>query len=224
MTVYLLLYTFLFHACLCGQAECGTWNLEDLFRRNGLVDIHTLDPDIQVDLKYSSKDNFLGQDIYGDLDKCWLQREVALKLVNAQRLLKKKHPELSLTVFDAVRPRRFQWQMWKLVKGTPAQSYVANPVYGSLHNYGAAVDLSITDAKGWELDMGTAFDYFGDLAQPGYEEKFLKEGKLTQEQVNNRKLLRSVMTDAGFLPLKTEWWHFSGLPKKEIRKKYKIIE
>ncbi len=219
-----LVYIFVFHICLCGQAISGTEEPEELFRRNGLVNIHSLDPGIRVDLKYSSADNFLGQDLYGDLEKCWLQREIALKLANAQRILKKKHPEWSLIVFDGVRPRRFQRQMWDLVKGTPAQSYVANPVSGSLHNYGAAVDLSIADAQGRELDMGTGFDHFGEFAQPRYDERFLRQGKLTQEQVNSRKLLRSVMIEAGFLPLQTEWWHFNGMRAKEIRKKYKLIE
>ncbi|MEZ4525443.1 MAG: M15 family metallopeptidase [Desulfobacterales bacterium] len=224
MSVYILLYAFVFHACFCGQAASETDSLEELFRRNGLVDIHTLDPGIQVNLKYSSLDNFLERDIYGSLKTCWLQREIALKLVNAQKFLKKKHPEFSLIVFDAVRPRRFQRQMWDMVKGSPAHAYVANPDSGSFHNYGAAVDLSIADAQGRELDMGTPFDWFGELAQPRHEEKFLKQGKLTQEQVNSRKLLRAVMTEAGFLPLKTEWWHFNGLPGKEIRKRYNIIE
>jgi len=222
---YSLLYVMFFHACFCGYAVSSeTENPEDIFIRNGLVDIHTLDPDIQVNLKYSSPDNFLGKDIYGNLDKCWLQREIALKLANAQKLLKKKHPELNLTVFDAVRPRRFQRQMWEQVKGTPARHYLANPFSGSIHNYGAAVDLSIVDTAGRELDMGTAFDCFGELSQPRYEKKFLRQGLLTQTQVNNRRLLRSVMTEAGFLPLRNEWWHFNGLPEKEVRRKYKIIE
>ncbi|MBN1499105.1 MAG: M15 family metallopeptidase [Spirochaetes bacterium] len=192
--------------------------------RNGLVNIQSIDPTIKVELKYSTEDNFLGEDVYGDLTNCYLQKEAAVKLAKAQKFLKEKFPEYSLIVYDGVRPRRIQYKMWDIVKGTAQQGYVANPAYGSIHNYGSAVDLSIVDGEGKELDMGTPFDYFGDLAQPRYEKKFLKEGKLNALQIKNRELLRDVMTKAGFIYISNEWWHFNAFEKDAVKKKYKIIE
>jgi D-alanyl-D-alanine dipeptidase len=199
-------------------------NLERELIRQGLIDIQQIDPTIKVELKYSTTDNFLNQDVYGDLEKCFLQKRVALKLAQAQQQLKSINPGYSLKVFDGARPRRIQKKMWKIVKNTPQQEYVANPQKGSIHNYGAAIDLTIVDSKDQELDMGTPYDFFGDLAKPTLESKFLKQGKLSKEQINSRKILREVMTKAGFLPILNEWWHFEAFPKQAVRKKYKIIE
>lgn len=190
----------------------------------GLVDVQAVCPDIRVDLKYSSPNNFVRQDVYGDLDKCFLQKEAAAKLAVAQGKLTELKPGWRLLVFDGARPRRVQARFFAIVKGTPQQQYVADPARGSIHNYGAAVDLTIVDADGRELDMGTPFDFFGDLAQPRLEAEFLAQGKLAREQLDNRLLLRSVMTSAGFLPISNEWWHFDAFPPKEVRARYKIIE
>lgn len=189
-----------------------------------VVDIQTINPDIKVKLMYSTEDNFLGEDVYGDLEKCYLRKEAAVKLSKAQKLLQEKRKGYSLLVYDGLRPRDVQARMWETVKGTDKQKYVANPKTGSIHNYGAAVDLTIVDSLGNPLDMGTPFDYFGELAQPRYEEKFLAEGKLTEGQVENRKLLREVMTSAGFEGISVEWWHFNAFAKSEVRKRYAIVE
>ncbi len=198
--------------------------LETKLQAQGLVNIHILAPDILVELKYSSTDNFLGKDTYGDLENCYLQPKAAKMLSEAQNSLKKIHPELSLLVYDGARPRSVQRIMWALVVGTPSQGYVANPDRGSVHNYGSAVDLTIATNDGIPLDMGTPFDYFGKLAQPKYEVQFLDEGKLSPKQIENRKLLRKVMTDAGFKNISNEWWHFNAVPVKVARSTYKIVE
>ena len=199
-------------------------NLERELIRQGLIDIQQIDSTIKVELKYSTPDNSLNQDVYGDLEKCFLQKRVALKLAQAQQQLKSINPGYSLKVFDGARPRRIQKEMWKIVRNTPQQEYVADPQKGSIHNYGAAIDLTVVDGKDQELDMGTPYDFFGDFAKPTLESKFLKQGKLSKEQINNRKTLREVMTKAGFLPILNEWWHFEAFPKQAVRKKYKIIE
>ncbi|MFP4012534.1 MAG: M15 family metallopeptidase [Chitinispirillaceae bacterium] len=190
----------------------------------GLVNLKDIDSTIAVDLKYSTEDNFLNEDVYGEMDECYLQREAAVKLSRAQTLLDSIRPGHTLVVYDALRPRSVQYKMWDIVKDTPKRIYVAKPQNGSIHNYGAAVDVSILDENGEELDMGTRFDFFGELAQPRYEEKFLAEGKLTQEHVNNRKLLRLAMSRAGFLSISVEWWHFDAFDKKLIREKYPIVD
>ncbi|QJR20836.1 hypothetical protein BREVNS_0086 [Brevinematales bacterium NS] len=113
--------------------------------------------------------------------------------------------------------------MWAMVSNTEKAIYVANPAIGSLHNYGVAVDVSLLNEKGEELDMGTPVDYFGELAEPRYEKRFLAEGKLTREQVSHRLLLREVMREAGFQDIATEWWHFQLCGREEAKKKYEIL-
>jgi D-alanyl-D-alanine dipeptidase len=125
----------------------------------GLVDVTSLDPRIQVELKYSTADNFLGKDVYGSLDRCFLNRTAAAMLARAAQLLAAKQPQLRLRVHDCVRPLAVQRQMWALVVGTRQQTYVGDPHSPdrSLHNYGCAVDLTLADGKGKPVDMGTAF-------------------------------------------------------------------
>jgi len=198
--------------------------IEKMLLRKGLVDIQTIDQSIKVDLKYSSADNFLGKDIYGEMDRCYLRKNAAVKLTKAQKMLQRLKPGYSLLVFDGVRPRRFQFMMWKLVQGTKSQMYVANPYRGSIHNYGAAVDLTIVDENGRMIDMGTPFDSFKKLAQPRHEAFFLKNGKLSKKQFKNRMLLRDIMETSGFRHISIEWWHFNSLTLKSVRRRYSIIE
>ncbi|MDQ3045971.1 MAG: M15 family metallopeptidase [Bacteroidota bacterium] len=192
----------------------------------GLIDIKSIDTSIVVDMKYSSPNNFLGLDVYGDFNKCYLQPDVALKLKTAQTLLRQKFPYYSLIVYDAARPRSIQEKMWDTidVPGTERSKYVSNPKNGSLHNFGAAVDLSIIDENGYELDMGTGYDYFGELAYPREEERMMSEGKLSHKQFLNRDLLREVMEQAGFTGITTEWWHFNSCYRNEAYSRYSIIE
>lgn len=192
----------------------------------GLVDVKTVDSSIVVDLKYSTNNNFLGLDMYGDFNKCYLQPDVAEKLSCSQELLKSKFPFYSLIIFDAVRARSIQRRMWDTidVPYSERSKYVSNPNNGSLHNFGAAVDVSIINAHGIELDMGTPYDYFGELAYPREEERMIEEGKLTHIQLLNRKVLRDVMEGAGFMGITTEWWHFNSCYRTEAYEKYSIIE
>jgi D-alanyl-D-alanine dipeptidase len=96
--------------------------------------------------------------------------------------------------------------------------YVADPKIGSIHNYGFAVDLTLADAAGREVDMGTGFDDFTPLSEPRLEERFLAEGRLSDDQVTNRRLLRGVMEEAGFRHLPLEWWHFDAEPPDLVRR------
>ncbi len=191
------------------------------------VDISTF-PHVLIDLRYAGINNFMKTDLYGPIygskPKVFLHKDAASKLLKAVNLLQKIKPGWSFLVFDALRPRSVQWKMWEKVKDTPQRKYVANPAIGSPHNYGMAIDIGLTDGQHGELDMGTGFDSFAPIAEPRLEQKFLKMGKLTRRQVANRLLLRKVMTQAGFLPISHEWWHFNALPEPEIRKKYRIVE
>lgn len=199
---------------------------EQALMNAGLVNIKALDSSVIVDLKYSTNDNFLLTDVYGDLNNAYLQQDVAAKLLHAQQLLKSRFSYYSLIVYDAVRPRSIQAKMWDSIE-VPAyerSKYVSNPHNGSLHNYGAAVDLSIIDDNGITLDMGTPYDYFGEMAYPREEQRLLQEGKLTYKQLYNRRILRDVMTQAGFSGITTEWWHFNSCSRNEAAGRYKIVE
>lgn len=190
----------------------------------GLQNIADVDPSIAIDLKYTRADNFVGVVLYTDLREAYLHPDAMASLVKAQRLLRKEHPGYSLIVYDAARPMSVQQQMWNVVKGTKRQRYVSNPARGGgMHNYGLAVDISIIDAKGHPLDMGTPFDHLGPLSGITNEASFVKSGKLTAAQRNNRLLLRRVMKSAGFKPLPSEWWHFNYCSRSYAKAHYKPI-
>jgi len=154
-----------------------------------------------------------------------LQKEVAEKLVNASTDLISIFPSYRIVVLDAARPLSLQKLMWNetQIPNDLKEKYIANPLYGSLHNYGAAVDVTISDTLGNLLDMGTKFDSFDNLAYPSYEQENLKSGKLKPQQINNRLILRSVMKLAGFSPIATEWWHFNSCTREYAKKNYKLI-
>lgn len=192
----------------------------------GLVDIQSINPSIKVDLKYSTKDNFMKTNVYGSLNRAYLQQKPAEMLGKAQELLSARDSNLYLLVYDAVRPVWVQWKMWNLLDSIPVSkrvNFVSNPKNKSVHNYGAAVDLTICDAAGNPLDMGAGFDDPRPIAYPSKEAHFLSTGLLTQEQVNNRKLLREVMKKAGFRNLDTEWWHFNAMSRDEAKKMYQPV-
>lgn len=202
--------------------------IEQKMVKRGLVDIQKVDQSILVVLKYSTTDNFIGRDVYGELTRAYLQPEMAKRLAKASALLKQQKPGYKLLVYDAARPNSAQYDLWNALDQLkiPARSktqYVADPKIGSNHNFGCAIDLTVADEEGIPLDMGTKFDYFGPLAYPRSEQEMLKKGKLTAKQVENRQLLRKVMTQAGFKVNTTEWWHFDGMSKAQARAKYGMI-
>ena len=115
-----------------------------------LVDAAAVVSSLLVDLKYSSTDNFLKEDVYGDLTRCYLHSDAAQMLKKAAVLMERVQPELRLLAYDCHRPESVQRKMWQKVKDTPAQRYVANPhsAFGSIHNYGCAIDLTLAH-HGW---------------------------------------------------------------------------
>ena len=192
----------------------------------GLVDVQRVDSTIRVELKYSTTDNFVGVDVYGDLSRAYLQRGPAEKLARAQHYLREKQPDYSLLIYDGARSRRVQQILWDTLQKPEKLKplYVANPREGSIHNYGAAVDLTIADGNGQPLDMGTTYDFFGEMAYPSREDSLLKVGKLTAQQIANRHLLRDVMRRAGFTPIESEWWHFNAMSLAKCKREFGIIE
>lgn len=194
----------------------------------GLVNIQEVAPEILVDLKYSTTDNFFKKDVYEDLTKAYAPSKVAKALLKANESLMKYNTDWRLIVFDAVRPHNVQYILWQALDSIPKakrKAFVADPEEGSLHNYGCAIDLSIFDLKGDSLvDMGTHYDYFGDLAYPRKEAQMLAEGKLVQLQIENRQVLRDVMAAAGFTPITSEWWHFNFTSLQKAKRDFKLIK
>lgn len=179
---------------------------------------------VVIDLRYAGTDNFTGQNLYGPFNRLFLHKRAADKLKAAIALLKHEHPGYKFIIYDGLRPRSVQWQLWRKVAGTPQEKYVADPKKGSIHNYGLAIDLSVVDVQGHELDMGTGFDSFTPLAEPQLEQQKLASGELTQAQLDNRLILRRAMEGAGFKVLPEEWWHFDALGADLVRKQFTIVE
>lgn len=190
----------------------------------GFVNIAEVDSTIAIDLMYTHADNFTGQVLYENLREAYLHPEAMESLAQAQHLLKELHPDYSLIVYDAARPMSVQKRMWDIVKGTSRYMYVSNPAHGGgLHNYGLAVDISILDEKGQPLSMGTPVDYFGKEAGITEEASLVQNRKITARERENRLLLRSVMREAGFRPLPSEWWHFNRYSRQTAKEKYQVI-
>jgi zinc D-Ala-D-Ala dipeptidase len=160
--------------------------------------VATLSSDIVFDIRYASKNNFTGKIIY-DCPACFMQKDAAKALALAQETAQKKG--LGLKIFDCYRPQEYQYRLWEAF---PNINYVAPPEKKSMHSYGCAVDLTLVDSLGIELDMGTPFDSFSKLSYT-YNEEIDSAAKV------NRTMLIEIMEAAGFRPIKTEWWHFSWL-------------
>lgn len=178
---------------------------------------------IEVDLRYASANNFVGRDLYSPYDCAWLHRDAAAALERVVAYLAQRAPGHTALVLDALRPQRVQQQLWDALAGTGLQMYLADPARGSIHSYGMALDITLLDPQGRELDMGTGFDDMTDLSHPALEEGFLAAGKLTEEQVANRRLLRDAMFQAGFLGIRTEWWHFDCGDRDLVRSTFRRV-
>ena len=191
----------------------------------GHLDFRRLDsiPNLRVDLRYASANNFVGRDLYSPLDCAWLHRAAAEGIEKSLAWLTSQQPGLSLLVLDAMRPQRVQEQLWEALQDTELQMYLANPVRGSIHSFGMAVDITLVDSDGVELDMGTGFDDLSELSHPAKEDEFLMAGTLTRQQVDNRRLLRAAMKHGGFEGINTEWWHFDCGDRLKVRAEFARI-
>jgi D-alanyl-D-alanine dipeptidase len=192
-----------------------------------LVDVQTLDSSIQVDLKYATTDNFMKKRLYFDIDKAYLQKGIAQRLVKCNTYLKTLQPNYRLLIYDAARPRSIQQAMWEALDTIPVKErtkFVSNPTNGSVHNYAAAVDVTICDRNGKAVDMGAGYDDIRLIAYPSKEDYFFQKGLLSKKQLANRRLLRKVMTSQGFKNITTEWWHFNGVSRKEAKAQFAILE
>jgi zinc D-Ala-D-Ala dipeptidase len=164
-----------------------------------IVLLSDIDSTIVQDVKYATADNFTGKVLY-PTGKVYLRKIVAEKLAEANAYLKQKYG-LRIKIFDGYRPRSVQWKMWEVY---PVDGFVANPAKGSKHNRGAAVDITIIDHNGNELEMGTPYDTFSEKAH-------FTSHDISRKARENRDLLRNVMVKFEFKGISTEWWHFDYL-------------
>lgn len=148
------------------------------------------------DMRYATDNNFLKAQVY-DCAECYTRVKTVKALLAANAAFKKEGVKIKF--YDCYRPNAVQYKMWKIV---PNPQYVANPVKGSIHNKGGAVDITLVTLEGKELDMGTDFDFFGKRA---YHDNF----DLPKEVLGNRKLLKETMKKHGFWSTRTEWWHYN---------------
>ncbi len=175
-----------------------------------MVNLQKLIPNIVLDLRYGTTNNFMGRVMYDEKPSFTFMRLPAAKaLAQVQKELNKLG--YGLKIFDAYRPYAVTKKFWDLVHD---ERYVANPAKGSGHNRGIATDLTIVDLKTkQELKMPTGFDNFTDSAHHDFV-------NLSDEVLNNRKLLKETMGKYGFVAFATEWWHYS-LPEPE---KYEVMD
>ena len=175
------------------------------------VNLKDYSTDFIYDMRYATEDNFLKAKVY-DCAECLLRLKTIKSLVAAnQEFIEKGY---QIKIFDCYRPLDIQKRMWTIVSNP---EYVADPAKGSIHNRGGAVDITLVDKDGKELDMGTGFDHFGIEASHAYEE-------LPRKVKKNRKLLKKVMSKNGFNPLNSEWWHYNlkaALKDKVSNEKWK---
>ncbi|HLO94640.1 MAG TPA: M15 family metallopeptidase [Burkholderiaceae bacterium] len=174
-------------------------------------------PEIALDLRYATPDNFVSRDVYGPLDCAFLRREAAEGLQRAAQWLQRHQPRWQLCVFDALRPQRVQEALYAELAGTPLALYLAHPQAGSLHSFGVAVDAGLLDEHGAQLDMGSGFDEMCLLSHPDHEAEHLAQGLLTAQQLVNRGWLRAAMRAGGFHTIATEWWHFEFGDRDQAR-------
>ncbi len=175
---------------------------------------------IRVGLRYATADNFAGRDLYSPLDCAFLHRDAAAALARSAAWLARERPGSALLVLDALRPQRVQEQLWAVLAGTELERYLAPPSRGSIHSFGMAVDVTVCDAAGRELDMGTPFDCLDERSHPAFEERLLATGAIRAEHVANRELLRAAMREGGWQGISTEWWHFDCGDRARVREHY----
>ncbi len=160
------------------------------------VSLKQMSNDFVYDMKYATSDNFLKQAVY-DCPECYLRSKTIISLIEAN----KEFIQLGyrIKIFDCYRPLSIQKKMWKIV---PNPIYVADPSKGSIHNRGCAVDITLVDSTGKELDMGTPFDFFGEASSHNYI-------GVSEDVKKNRLLLKEIMLKHNFKSFDSEWWHYN---------------
>lgn len=223
--IWFYIFLLMFVSCKSVDQQ-GKSEMELGLEQLGLQNVAEEILGIEVYMVYATPYNFMGRVLYTDLDEAYLVPEAMEKLKKANDILRKRRLDLHLVVYDAARPRTIQEQMWAVVENTDLEDFVANPNKrgGGPHNYGIAVDVTLVDCAGHPLPMGSEYDYFGDRARVDIEPQLFEKGEITYRELQNRKLLREIMTEAGWLTISSEWWHFNAMPLAEASQKLTVIK
>jgi len=213
---YICLLTLALLSNMCKKTETNNFTSNDSLQKESIVENVSKDKsdensavndttfvnlkdysqDFVYDMKYATEDNFLKAKVY-DCAECYLRLKTVKALVEANNSFMKQGYKIKL--FDCYRPLEIQKRMWKIVSNP---KYVADPSKGSIHNRGGAVDITLVDSDGRELDMGTTFDHFGIEASHNYL-------KLDSQIIQNRKVLKETMQKHNFKIFESEWWHYN---------------
>jgi len=156
-----------------------------------------------ISLAYASADNFTGKPVFAESARCFLHHNAANKLSKAIELAAAL--DLKIRIFDAYRPTEAQWKLWE---HTPDPDFLADPNKGSPHSRGAAIDLTLTNHNGIDLDMGTAFDAFTVQSWHG-------DTSISRQAQQNRFILLGIMSAAGWDFYSKEWWHYQLFNSRE---------
>ena len=161
-------------------------------------------PDIYVELRYATENNFTGVKIY-DFTEAYLRYGTVKKLAQVQKELKQQG--YSLKIWDAYRPFEAQQKLWEVY---PDPNYVANPANGmKKHNLGGTVDITMVAADGSVISMPTEFDDFSLKADRDYSD--IED----EEAVKNVMILQNAMENNGFTGYQGEWWDYSDTVEYE---------
>lgn len=196
--------TSLFIFCfMLGIISCKSQTITESVREKSnfvsdttFVNLKDYSEDFVFDMKYATADNFLKAKVY-DCAECYLRLKTVESLLEANKKFIEKGYRIK--IFDCYRPLDIQKKMWSIVSNP---IYVANPSKGSIHNRGGAVDITLVDRTGKELEMGTSFDHFGKEASHNYK-------NVSKQIKNNRKLLKTILIESGFNSFDSEWWHYN---------------
>jgi D-alanyl-D-alanine dipeptidase len=190
----------------------------------GLVNVRGYVPDVVVRSIFATHNNMLGVKLY-DYNEIYLHPKAAIKLANAQEILRNANPNIGIVIYDAVRPMYIQNKCWGFAKLRGLEGLFTPPCQVSMHSYGVAVDVGLIDLSTYhELDMGGRVDdVTGKLADIRQEELMLMRGVLTTNQLYNRLLLRNAMRAAGFTPIANEWWHFDAVSRYQAHTNFTAI-
>jgi D-alanyl-D-alanine dipeptidase len=226
MKRFAVLLVVMMALCLNYASAQKKSKLEKELESIGLLNVAEEIPGVEVYMVYATPYNFMGRVLYEDLDEAYLTKEAMDMLRVANDYLRKRRMDLHLVVYDAARPRSIQEQMWAVVEGTDLEDFVANPHKrgGGPHNYGIAVDVTLVDCTGHPIPMGSEYDYFGNRSRVDMEQQLFEDGEITRRELLNRRLLREVMTHAGWIVEPSEWWHFNCMPTSEARGKLPVIK
>ncbi|MDQ6530113.1 M15 family metallopeptidase [Flavobacterium sp. LHD-85] len=210
--IFKILVFFLFGiSCLHAQNEAYAAPAEAKISDTTFVNLRDYSNDFVYDMKYATEDNFLKTKVY-DCAECMLRLKTVKALIAANKDFLKKGYRIKL--YDCYRPLDIQKKMWEIVSNP---IYVADPKKGSIHNRGGAVDISLVDITGKEVDMGTSFDFFGIMASHNFKQ-------LSKEILSKRAYLKNTMIKNGFNSFDSEWWHYNlkaGLKDKVSNQKWK---